>query len=82
MQQWLLQQFSDPLHLIGSVLAIGAGISILIFLYGSLAYFFSRGNDDEKQVGNVLTVWSTTWLVILFLSWEGVRWLAHLISKA
>ncbi len=81
MQQLLTPFISTPLTAIGSVLSLCASFAILIFIWGVITYVLSNKNAKEEALGNTRMIWGFYLLLLFFVLWEIIRWIANTISQ-
>jgi cbb3-type cytochrome oxidase subunit 3 len=71
---------SDPYFYFAGAMSIAGAIAFIIFLWGVMDYVYSHGNEEEKEHGRTNMLWGTVWLVLIFVMWEFVRFVAGVFN--
>ncbi|MCC6639374.1 hypothetical protein IT409_02345 [Candidatus Falkowbacteria bacterium] len=74
----------DPNQIIGNIIKSGLSflgiVALVMFLYGGLQMFFSRGDDKKIKQGRDTIIWAAIGLVVIFSSYALVSYVLAFIT--
>ncbi len=71
---------SNPLAAITVFLSVCAALAFLFYAWGFNGYITAHGHDEHQEHARTSMIWGLSWLIVLFIVWQIVRWLSELFS--
>lgn len=71
---------SNPYGAIVIFLSVAAAVAFLFYVWGFNGYIIAHGHDEHQQHARVNMIWGMWWLIVIFIAWQILRWLADVFT--